>query len=159
MHNQIYLSIGTNLGDRLLNLLSAVVLLQEKTEIKAVSGIYRTEPVGYLEQPDFYNLVLHAETELSPHELLRFVKSIENQMGRQKTIRFGPRNIDIDILYYNDLLLETEDLIIPHARMHERRFVLVPLSELSTVPLHPLRHQTPIELLEHCPQSQGHSGI
>ncbi len=131
MMNKIYLSLGSNIGDTKSNLDRAVELLKEKVNILNISSYYETEPVGYKEQDWFLNIALEGETDLNPDALLKFTQSIENKMKRKKTIRFGPRIIDIDILLYEQLNLQTEDLIIPHPRMHERAFVMVPLYEIA----------------------------
>ena len=131
MMNKIYLSLGSNIGDTKSNLDRAVELLKEKVNILNISSYYETEPVGYKDQDWFLNIVLEGETDLNPRGLLKFTQSIENKMKRIKTIRFGPRIIDIDILLYEQIDLRTDDLIIPHPRMHERAFVLVPLYEIA----------------------------
>ncbi len=129
--NKIYLSLGSNIGDTKANLDTAMGLLGEKINILNRSSYYETEPVGYKDQDWFLNIVLEGETDLSPEELLKFTQGIESKMKRKKTIRFGPRIIDIDILLYGQLRLQTEDLIIPHPRMCERAFVMVPLYEIA----------------------------
>lgn len=127
----VYLALGSNLGDRLENLNRARELLSEEVTLKRHSGIYETPPWGILEQPLFLNQVIKGETFLSPHRLLDFLKSIEKKMGRVETVRFGPRKIDLDILLYGKRIVDTERLQIPHPRMHERAFVLVPMAELA----------------------------
>lgn len=129
--NKIYLSLGSNIGDTKANLDTAMGLLGEKINILNCSSYYETEPVGYKDQDWFLNIVLEGETSLGPEELLRFTQGIESKMKRKKTIRFGPRIIDIDILLYGQLRLQTQDLIIPHPRMCERAFVMVPLYEIA----------------------------
>lgn len=129
--NKIYLSLGSNIGDTKSNLDRAIELLGEKINILNRSSYYETEPVGYKDQDWFLNIVLEGETGLGPEELLRFTQGIESKMKRKKTIRFGPRIIDIDILLYGQIQLQTEDLIIPHPRMCERAFVMVPLYEIA----------------------------
>ncbi|MFA0815467.1 MAG: 2-amino-4-hydroxy-6-hydroxymethyldihydropteridine diphosphokinase [Anaerofustis sp.] len=130
MH-KIYLSLGSNIGDTKQNLGEALENLRDHVTITALSSYYETEPVGYSDQPWFLNLALEGETELAPYDLLAFTQSIEKGMGRVKLIRFGPRNIDIDILLYDDLQMNDEALTIPHPRMTERAFVVEPLYEIA----------------------------
>ncbi len=130
--SKIYLSLGTNLGDKESNLEQALRLLAQKVKILKTSSLYETEPVGFKDQPWFLNMVLEGKTDLSASDLLSFTKSIESEMKRIKTIVNGPRIIDVDILLYDDEKIETEDLIIPHPRMQERAFVMVPLYEISS---------------------------
>ncbi|MDR1247025.1 MAG: 2-amino-4-hydroxy-6-hydroxymethyldihydropteridine diphosphokinase [Clostridiales Family XIII bacterium] len=129
--SRIYLGLGTNLGDTESNLEQALYCLSEKITILKKSSLYETEPVGFKDQPWFLNMVVEAETDLSPNGLLRFVQSTEKRMKRVKTIVNGPRIIDIDILLYDDERVDAEGLIIPHPRMTERAFVMVPLREIS----------------------------
>ena len=130
MH-KIYLSLGSNIGETRKNLEEALEMLAEKVKITAVSSYYETEPVGYKDQSWFLNIAVAGETVLAPYELLSFTQSIEQGMGRVKLIRFGPRNIDIDILLHDDLILNDETLTIPHPRMTERAFVVEPLYEIA----------------------------
>lgn len=130
--SKIYLSLGTNLGDKECNLEQALCLLSKEVTIRKKSSFYETEPVGFQDQPWFLNMVLEGETDLSVRDLLRFTQSIESEMKRIKTIVNGPRIIDVDILLYDDEIIETENLIIPHPRMLERAFVMVPLYEISS---------------------------
>lgn len=134
----VFLGLGSNLGDRRANLQRAIQLLSEQLEVRAVSSLYETEPVGYLDQPKFLNAVCRATTALRPEALLAHVKAVEAALGRMPTVRFGPRIIDIDILLYDDLVLDTPTLTIPHPRLTERAFVLAPLSELAPAAVHPL---------------------
>ena len=143
----IYLALGSNLGDRMSNLTSAIERLSQKITIKKLSSIYETEPVYYKEQPLYLNAVLSAVTELAPFELLRFVKSIESGLGRQPGFRNAPRTIDIDILFYGDQAIETSELTIPHPRLVERAFVLVPLAEIAPRLVHPVLQKRVSELL------------
>lgn len=127
-----YLGLGSNLGDREQNLLRALSLLSTKVEVRRISSIYETEPVGYEEQPLFLNLVCQIATLLSPRELLNFAKEIEAAMGRVPSgQRNSPRLIDIDILLYGSESIESPDLTIPHPRLEERAFVLIPLAEIA----------------------------
>lgn len=148
--NRVYLGLGSNLGDRRANLAGALdrLRLGGKLKISGVSRLYQTTPVGYADQPDFLNMALEAETELEPTELLDALKKIEADMGRQKTVRNGPRPIDIDIIFYNGLVMETDKLQIPHPRMHTRGFVLAPLADLNPHLFHPELGVTVERLLE-----------
>jgi GTP cyclohydrolase IV len=145
---QVYLSLGSNLGDRESNLAEALYRFAPQIEILALSSVYQTEPVGYLEQPRFLNLVCQGQTRLAPGELLRYLKKIETELGRDRIsyVKNGPRTIDIDILYYDDLVLQTGQLTIPHPLIQERGFVLVPLAEIAPDFLHPLLKKTSQEL-------------
>ncbi|MFW6184076.1 MAG: GTP cyclohydrolase MptA [Chloroflexota bacterium] len=131
MGTTVYIALGANLGDRRANLIDALSQLRHKVEIEQLSGIYETPPVYITDQPRFLNAVLKGTTSLTPRELLRFVKSIERRMGRHRTVRYGPRPIDLDILLYGDQTVDEPDLIIPHPRMLERGFVLIPLADLA----------------------------
>ena len=130
--NKVYLSLGTNIGEREQNLQDAVSMLiaHEAITVTAVSSIYETAAVGYTEQADFLNIALSLTTTLSAPELLQVCQRIENDLGRVREFRWGPRIIDVDILLYNNENYATESLIIPHPRMYERAFVLVPLKEI-----------------------------
>ncbi|KGR77547.1 2-amino-4-hydroxy-6-hydroxymethyldihydropteridine diphosphokinase [Ureibacillus sinduriensis] len=131
--NNVYLSLGTNIGDREQNLKLAVRLLQdtENVSVTAVSSIYETAPVGYVDQPSFLNIALSIETTYSAMDMLRICQSVENELGRVREVRWGPRIIDLDILLYNNDNIEVKHLIVPHPRMFERAFVLVPLLEIT----------------------------
>jgi 2-amino-4-hydroxy-6-hydroxymethyldihydropteridine diphosphokinase len=137
MLNRAYLAIGSNLGNRFLNIKESIYRLREKTSIREISSVEETEPVGYLDQRDFFNCVLEVDTELNAEELLDFCKSIEKNMGRKKTFKNGPRLIDIDIIFFNSQRVEKKGLKIPHPKMHKRVFVLKPLSELAPGFIHP----------------------
>lgn len=146
--NQVYLALGANLGDRQSKLLQALQHIRTRASIEKVSSCYETRPVGYLQQPDFLNMTCLITTELSPPELLRFLKQIERQMGRQASFRNAPRPIDIDILLYDGVVLESPELTIPHPRMNERAFVLVPLAEIAPDVVHPVLHLSVAEMLQ-----------
>ena len=135
---QVYLGLGANLGDRQANLARALKLLGERLHVEQVSPIYETEPVGYAEQPPFLNAVCRAQTELGPLQLLSLVKGIEASLGRVLSFPNAPRPIDIDIIFYGDLVMETPDLTIPHPRLEERAFVLIPLLEVAPDLRHPV---------------------
>ena len=133
-----YLGLGSNLGDREENLRQALTLLSLKVNLEEVSSVYETEPVGYKEQPLFLNLVCRITTNLPPEELLHFAKDIETSMGRVSSEQVNlPRPIDIDILFYDNKIMETQDLTIPHPRLHDRAFVLIPLNEIAPDLVHP----------------------
>ena len=126
-----YLGLGSNLGDREENLRKALSLLGDVGEITALSSVYETEPWGYAEQPYFLNMVCEFRTSLSPPELLALAQEVERRLGRVRTIRYGPRTMDVDILLYGDQIVDTPDLQIPHPRIPERAFVLAPLAEIA----------------------------
>jgi 2-amino-4-hydroxy-6-hydroxymethyldihydropteridine diphosphokinase len=132
MDTTIYLALGSNLGDRRAHLRDAIEQLREHVRIDRVSSIYETEPAYVTDQPRFYNMALRGTTRLAPRRLLRFVKRIEHDMGRESGgVRYGPRPIDIDILAYDDLRMTTRVLTIPHPLIAERAFVLAPLAEIA----------------------------
>ncbi|KLV22240.1 2-amino-4-hydroxy-6-hydroxymethyldihydropteridine diphosphokinase [Niallia circulans] len=131
--NKVYLSLGSNIGNRLEYIHEAVQMLHNQEEIKVVniSSVYETDPVGYEEQALFLNIVIQVETSLNPCSLLEQCQNIESELGRKRIIRWGPRTIDLDILLYNQENIVSEKLIIPHPRIEERAFVLVPLIEIA----------------------------
>jgi len=146
--NRVYLSLGSNLGDRAANLRRALRMLGEAgVRIRRVSSFYKTEPVEFRPQPWFVNCVAEADTELTPFELLNTIKSIERAMGRRPGRPKGPRPIDIDILLYDNVVARSPALTIPHQRLAERRFVLVPLRELEPTVRHPVTQRTVLEML------------
>lgn len=149
--SKVYLSLGSNLGDKGGNIQKALVSL-ERWGIKILrsSKIYETEPVGFKDQPWFYNVAVYVDTTLTPEETLKAVSAIEQSLGRQRGKLNGPRKIDIDILLYDDVVLDTEGLIIPHPRAHERNFVLVPMSEIAEEVVHPVLKKTVGEILKEC---------
>jgi len=132
-----YLCLGSNLGAREKNLTWALSLLSQEVNLKKVSSIYETEPVGYKEQPLFLNLVCRITTNLNPGGLLRLAKTIESKMGRIPSFPNSPRPIDIDILFYDNQIIKTKDLTIPHPRLADRAFVLIPLAEIAPELVHP----------------------
>src|SRR6266704_335967 len=146
--HSVYLALGSNMGDRRGNLAAALQRLREVVEISAISSIYETEPVGYLDQPRFLNIVCRGKTMLSAQELLKYAKDVEVAIGRQPTFRNGPRTIDIDIIFYDDLHITQGNLTVPHPRMSERAFVLVPLAEIAPGVIDPVSGQTAQQLLD-----------
>ena len=135
----VYIGIGSNLGNKRDNCLKAVESLEKSgLRITKRSSLHETEPWGVKEQPKFINMAVEADTDLPPRELLLLLKKIEDAMGRERMTRWGPRIIDLDILLYNDLQMKEPDLQIPHPLMHERDFVLEPLSEIAPEKVHPV---------------------
>jgi 2-amino-4-hydroxy-6-hydroxymethyldihydropteridine diphosphokinase len=144
--NKAYLLTGGNLGNRLDNLYKAADYIEQYCgKIVRKSSVYETAAWGLEDQPDFYNQALLINTMLSAQELIRQLLIIENKMGRRREVKMGPRTIDIDILFYNDAVINAPDLIIPHPRMQDRRFVLMPFSEIAPNFIHPVFHKRPAE--------------
>lgn len=149
---QTYLLLGSNLGDRQRILRRAATMISQQVgPITALSSLYETAPWGVKEQPAFLNQVAEVQTDLAPEEVLRHVLEIEQRLGRVRYERWGARHLDIDILYFDSLVMDTARLTIPHPRLHERRFTLVPLVELMPDYVHPVLGQTTLELLATCP--------
>jgi 2-amino-4-hydroxy-6-hydroxymethyldihydropteridine diphosphokinase len=147
MKHATYIAMGTNLGERLENLRAAIDALAPDVSVLAKSHVYETPPWGVEDQPAFLNMVVRAETGLEPEILLRYLKEIESQLGREESVRWGPRLIDLDILFYDNLVLDTEGLVIPHPRLHERGFVLVPMADVGADVVHPVSGEFVWELL------------
>ncbi|MDI6857937.1 MAG: 2-amino-4-hydroxy-6-hydroxymethyldihydropteridine diphosphokinase [Dehalococcoidia bacterium] len=135
---EVHLGLGSNLGNRAANLRMALAFVEPLVRIEAVSSLYRAAPVGPIAQPDFYNAVCRGRTGLAPGALLRYLKSVEFEIGRRSALRWGPRVIDIDILLYGDRAVESSEVVVPHPGLAERAFVLVPLAEISPDVVHPL---------------------
>lgn len=152
--NTVYLALGTNIEPREDHLNQALGYLQnEHITILQQSSIYETAPVGYTDQSDFLNMAVKIQTEFSPVQLLDFCQNVEMKLGRKRVIRFGPRTIDLDILLYNNENIHGERLVIPHPRMHERAFVLVPLHEISPDYIIPEQGKSVEELMSELPRS------
>ena len=154
MRGPVYLSLGSNVGDRSGNLRTAIDRLRAFGEIVAVSSLYETEPVEFAAQPWFLNCAVKLNTEQTPQHLLAGVLEIEKQLGRQRTQEKGPRIIDLDILLFGNLVLHDTGLTIPHPAMHERRFVLEPLAEIAPDAVHPVLERTIRELRDALPPGQ-----
>jgi dihydroneopterin aldolase/2-amino-4-hydroxy-6-hydroxymethyldihydropteridine diphosphokinase len=147
LRHRAFIGLGSNIGNREGYLNEALQLLNgERSKVVRVSGFHSTKPVGYTAQEDFLNCAAELQTSLTPQELLRFMQTIENRLKRVRTVKWGPRTIDLDILLFDDLIVMDETLVIPHPRMHERLFVLVPLSEIAPYVIHPVLKQPVIEL-------------
>jgi len=149
-----YLSLGSNLGDRDRYLREAIRRLRSLGRVPAISSLYETQPVDLTAQPWFLNCALALETAASPAQLMGQLLAIESAMGRQRIQKKGPRTIDLDILFFGDLVVNTPALKIPHPAMQERRFVLAPLAEIAPLAIHPLLNKTIQELLEELPPGQ-----
>ena len=145
---RVFIGIGSNLGDTIGNCKIALDEIGNFAEIVRISSLYETEPVGNEDQPNFINSVVEINTDLSPHGLLTHLKSIEDKLGRVRGEKWGPRVIDLDIIFYDDLVIKDDDLIIPHPRAHLRRFVLEPICEIAPEFIHPELEISILELLE-----------
>ncbi|HEU4745575.1 MAG TPA: 2-amino-4-hydroxy-6-hydroxymethyldihydropteridine diphosphokinase [Anaerolineales bacterium] len=146
----VYLALGTNLGDRPANLKQAIASLTPQLEVKLKSQVYETPPWGVEDQPRFLNQVIKAQTYLDPEPLLKHLKRLEVALGRIPSVPNGPRLIDIDILFYDDLVVDKPSIEIPHPRLQERGFVLLPLMEIAPNLVHPVSKKTVRELAESC---------
>jgi 2-amino-4-hydroxy-6-hydroxymethyldihydropteridine diphosphokinase len=150
-----YIGLGANLGDRTAMLRTAVQRLETLGRITGVSSLYETEPVGYLEQPAFLNAVVALDTELAPIDLLQALLGIERDLGRRRSFPNAPRTLDLDLLLVDDVTLDTSDFTLPHPRLHERAFVLVPLAELAPEVVHPVSGRTVREMFRVLPNRGG----
>jgi 2-amino-4-hydroxy-6-hydroxymethyldihydropteridine diphosphokinase len=154
MPTRVYLSLGSNLGDRATNLRQAIAELARQGSVAAASSVYETEPVEVSSQPWFLNCAVALDTETNPDDLLHYLLTIEKRMGRERTHPKGPRIIDIDILLFGNAVVKLPGLTIPHPALHQRRFVLVPLAEIAPEVRHPVLNLTVRELLAQLPPGQ-----
>jgi 2-amino-4-hydroxy-6-hydroxymethyldihydropteridine diphosphokinase len=154
MHKRVYLSLGSNLGDRAAHLNAAMERLDTVGKVMAVSSFYETEPVELTTQPWFLNCVVELDTEKMPKQLLAAILDVEKEMGRRRTQKKGPRTLDIDILLFGNSIIKMKGLTIPHLAMHERRFVLEPLAEIAPDVRHPVFKRTIRELKDALPPGQ-----
>lgn len=155
MRKNVFLSLGSNLGDRAANLNAAIGRLSTLGEVSALSSFYETEPVDFTAQPWFLNCAVALQTELMPRQLLGHLLAIEQEMGRRRTHLKGPRLIDLDILLFGNAIVELPDLVIPHPELHERRFVLEPLAEIAPEVRHPVFKKTMRQLRDALPVGQS----
>jgi len=154
MRKTVYLSLGSNLGDRQANLREAIARVAELGDVTSVSSCYETEPVDFVAQPWFLNCAVALSTDKMPRQFLGALQKIEQEMGRKRTQPKGPRVIDLDILLFGSAVVDTPQLTIPHAAMHERRFVLEPLAEIAPEVRHPVFKRTVRELRDALPPGQ-----
>lgn len=154
MHKTVYLSLGSNLGDREANLRAAIAKLAEVGRVDSVSSFYDTEPIELTSQPWFVNCAVKLDTEKMPRQLMAAILALEQEMGRQRKQQKGPRTIDIDILLFGSSVIDIASLTIPHPRLHERRFVLEPLTEIAPDARHPIFKRTVREMRDALPAGQ-----
>jgi 2-amino-4-hydroxy-6-hydroxymethyldihydropteridine diphosphokinase len=147
MDHIVYIALGSNLGNRLSNLKNAISNFTPQMDVKKKSPVYETPPWGYADQPAFLNQVVMVETYLEPEDLLGHLKRLETVLGREPSFQNGPRLIDLDILFYDDIIVDSPPLVIPHPRLHQRAFVLVPLNDIAPDLVHPLFAKSISEML------------
>jgi len=157
MRHIAYIEIGSNIGDKVHQCERAIseILKVDRHTLLAKSSLFKTQPIGYTSQDWFVNGVIKIETDLEAPELLRTLKTIESQLGRTETFRWGPRTIDLDILFFDDIEIHTEELQIPHPLIQNRQFVLIPLAEIDRNLVHPVLKKTVQELLKNFKENQG----
>src|SRR6186997_653065 len=146
----VYLALGSNMGDRLSNLKEAIASLSPQMDVKAKSHVYETPPWGYENQSPFYNQVIKVKTYLEPEPLLKHLKRLEVALGRKPSFQNGPRASDIDLLFYDDRIMNTPVITLPHPRLHERGFVLLPLMDIAPDLIHPVRQKSVREMIADC---------
>ena len=157
MKHIAFIGLGSNIGDKVEHCRKAVssVLALDNHRLLARSSLYRTQPLGYTAQDWFVNGVIKVETDLRAHGLFRSLKALESSLGRRETFRWGPRMIDLDLLFFDDEQIHSEELVVPHPRLHERQFVLIPLAEIEPYLVHPVFKKTLQELLRQLKEDQG----
>jgi 2-amino-4-hydroxy-6-hydroxymethyldihydropteridine diphosphokinase len=157
MSHIAYIGIGSNIGDKVEQCEKAIseIIKVDRHKLLAKSSLFKTRPIGYTSQEWFVNGVIKIETDLEPLDLLRSLKAIESRLGRLETFRWGPRTIDLDILFFDEEEIKMEELQIPHPRLHGRQSVLIPLAELDRSLVHPVLKRTVGELLENLKEDQG----
>ncbi|MBM4340082.1 MAG: 2-amino-4-hydroxy-6-hydroxymethyldihydropteridine diphosphokinase [Deltaproteobacteria bacterium] len=157
MGHIVYIGFGSNLGDKIAYCEKAIaeILDLDSHKLLAKSSFYKTQPVGYRAQDWFVNGVIKLESDLEPQDLLRALKEVESRLGRTETFQWGPREIDLDLLLYGDRVIQTDQLQIPHPRLQERRFVLIPLNEIDPDLIHPVLKKSIQELLKEIKENQG----
>ncbi len=157
MKHIAFIGIGSNIGDKVEHCQKALssVLSLDSHKLLAQSSFYKTRPLGYTDQDWFVNAVIKIETDLRAHELFRSLKTLESRLGRQETFRWGPRAIDLDLLFFDAEQIASEELVIPHPRLHDRQFVLTPLAEIEPHLIHPVLRKTIEELLHSLEEDQG----
>ena len=154
MQDRVYLSLGSNVGDREDHLRGAITRLESIARVISVSSFYETEPMEVTNQPWFLNCAVKVETTKMPKQLMAAILEMEREMGRLRTIKKGPRTVDIDILLFGDAVVDSQEVTIPHPAMHERRFVLEPLAEIAPEARHPVFKKTVSEMLDALPGGQ-----
>ncbi|SKA87634.1 dihydroneopterin aldolase / 2-amino-4-hydroxy-6-hydroxymethyldihydropteridine diphosphokinase [Clostridium sp. USBA 49] len=154
--HKAYIGLGSNMGDKEENIKKALEYINtDKCRVEKVSNIYNTKPVGYLDQDEFLNCAAEIKTLLTPEELIRFLLNIEKELKRERIIKWGPRTIDLDVLLYDDIITSSEEITVPHPRMHERLFVLKPLSDIAPYLIHPILNKRIISLEEELSKVQN----